>query len=99
MLVERIAGRRTCRGCKAGYHVQFKAPQVEDVCDLCGDTLLPREDDRPEVAQDRISTYYEQTAPVLTWMRDNARNIVDIDATQNITAVRDAILAALEQNS
>ena len=95
ILVERIAGRRTCRSCKAGYHVLFKPTAAEGVCDRCGGETVQRDDDKPAVAQDRISVYYEQTAPVLQWMRDNSRNVVDIDATQSIGDVRAAIHAAL----
>lgn len=96
VLVERIAGRRTCRECKAGYHVMFKPSSVEGVCDKCGGETFQRDDDRPEVAQNRITVYYEQTAPVLRWMRDNGRNVVDIDATMSIADVRAAISAALD---
>jgi adenylate kinase len=97
VLVERIAGRRTCRTCGTGYHVQFKPPAVPDTCDSCGGSdIYQRDDDRPEVALDRITTYYRQTAPVLQWMRDHERNVVDIDATQNIADVRSAVMAVLD---
>lgn len=96
MLVDRIAGRRSCKGCSAGFHVQFKPPSVEGVCDVCGSELFQRDDDKPAVVLDRIVTYEQQTAPVLTWMRDNGRNIVDIDATQSIADVRQAVHAALD---
>lgn len=96
VLVERIAGRRICRDCKTGYHVQFKPNQGGDVCDKCGGEVYQRDDDKPEVARKRIVEYREQTAPVLAWMRDNERNVVDIDGTQSISDVRASILAALD---
>jgi len=96
MLVSRIAGRRTCRECKTGYHVMFKPTAAPGVCDSCGGETYQRDDDQPAVVQNRITVYYEQTAPVLQWMRDNERNVVDIDATQSIADVRAAIHAALD---
>ena len=47
--VRRISGRRTCPQCERVYHVAFHPPQVEDVCDVDGSTLVQRADDRPEV--------------------------------------------------
>src|SRR5581483_5962756 len=38
LLTERIVGRPTCpnKACNAVYHIKFKAPKKEGVCDLCG---------------------------------------------------------------
>ena len=47
-IVSRLSGRRTCKECKAVYHVTGKPPKQEGVCDSCGGSLLQREDDRPE---------------------------------------------------
>ena len=39
IIADRIAGRRTCPKCKAGYHVTALPPNVEGVCDKCGELL------------------------------------------------------------
>ena len=41
-LVQRLAGRRMCRGCGKGYHVVFDPPEQEGVCDVCGAELYQR---------------------------------------------------------
>src|ERR1019366_4278781 len=43
-IVARIAGRRTCAGCKTVYHVATRPPKVADICDHCGGELFQRED-------------------------------------------------------
>jgi adenylate kinase len=96
VLVARISGRRTCAACGAGYHVLFKPPPRPGMCGQCDSELHQRADDHPSVARDRIETYYTQTAPVLTWMRDNERNIIDIDAIKSISDVRQAVYTALD---
>ena len=41
-LVQRLAGRRTCRHCGKGYHVVFDPPKADGVCDVCGGELYQR---------------------------------------------------------
>lgn len=74
-LVERIAGRFTCRKCGASYHERFHRPAVEGVCDVCGTAdLVHRPDDRPEALATRFAAYRNQTAPILPYYR--ARGIL-----------------------
>jgi len=56
-IVERIANRRSCKGCPAIYNVVFNPPKVENVCDECGGELYQREDQKPEVVQNRLEVY------------------------------------------
>ncbi|MBI4231408.1 MAG: adenylate kinase [Planctomycetes bacterium] len=77
-LVERLGGRRTCRACKANYHVRFLPPKVPGVCD-CGGDLVVREDDRPEAVRRRLDVYRDQTASLVAHYR--ARSVLhDVDA-------------------
>ncbi|SLN40317.1 adenylate kinase [Ruegeria meonggei] len=67
-LVERITGRHTCADCGEGYHIRFKRPKLEGVCDVCGGTRFKRRaDDTAETVRTRLSEYYEQTLPVLSY--------------------------------
>ena len=47
-IINRMSGRRACVTCGATYHVQYAAPKVENVCDVCGSGLVLRDDDKPE---------------------------------------------------
>ena len=63
-IVERMAGRRLCKGCGASYHIKYIPTKVEGVCDKCGGELYIRADDKPEVVKDRLKTYHSQTEPL-----------------------------------
>ena len=56
-IVERIANRRSCKGCSEIYNVVFNPPKVEGICDKCGGELYQREDQKPEVVQNRLEVY------------------------------------------
>jgi len=69
-LVERLAGRFSCRKCGASYHESYHRPADEGVCDSCGATdFVHRPDDRPEAVQKRFEVYRQQTAPILPYYR------------------------------
>ena len=68
-LVARLSGRRACPQCGANYHVSFKPPRTEGVCDRCGSSLQQREDDREEAIRERFSVYHRTTEPVADYYR------------------------------
>jgi len=65
ILVNRIAGRRICPACGAGYHVTNIPPRVDGICDACGGALKVRKDDNPETAKNRLAVYQAQTVPLI----------------------------------
>ena len=70
IIQDRIAGRRVCPKCKAGYHVTGLPPRVEGVCDKCGTALVIRKDDNPETVKDRLVVYHRETEPLIAYYRD-----------------------------
>jgi adenylate kinase len=70
-LVDRLAGRFSCRKCGASYHERYHRPKREGVCDVCGaDDFVHRPDDRPEAVKTRFDVYRRQTAPILPYYRN-----------------------------
>ena len=63
-IAARMSGRRVCAKCGASYHVEFKKPKAEGICDICGGELIRRKDDAPETVLDRLKVYHEQTEPL-----------------------------------
>ena len=63
-IIERMSGRRTCTKCGATYHIVYKAPKKEGICDICGEALTTRKDDVPEVVKSRLDTYHSETEPL-----------------------------------
>lgn len=70
ILIDRLAGRRVCSKCAAGYHVRNMPPKVADVCDACGSALVQRPDDNPETVRNRLAVFNKQTAPLIAWYRE-----------------------------
>lgn len=60
-LVDRLSGRRVCLKCGATNHVSQLNGRTQ--CD-CGETLVQRDDDKPETVLSRLKVYHDQTAPL-----------------------------------
>ena len=69
LLVERLSGRRVAEKSGRVYHIKFKPPKTENICDETGERLLHRKDDQPEVVHQRLKTYIEQTAPLIEYYK------------------------------
>lgn len=69
VLIERLAGRRTCKANGHVFQVKYNPPKVEGVCDFDQSPLYLREDDKPETVKHRISVYTQQTAPLINYYR------------------------------
>lgn len=69
-IVERIANRRSCRGCNEIYNVVFNPPKQEGICDKCGSKLIKREDDTIETVEQRLKTYYETSAKLIDYYKE-----------------------------
>ena len=63
-IVKRMSGRRVCPKCGASFHIEYKPSTKGEICDKCGDKLIIRKDDAPEVVLSRLETYHEQTEPL-----------------------------------
>ena len=90
-IMERMAGRRSCPKCGAGYHITFQPPKVEGICDECGGELVQRDDDKPETVGKRLDVYHEQTQPLIDYY-GAAGILKEIDGTQDIAKVFEDIL-------
>jgi adenylate kinase len=76
----RVLARRLCSRCGLDYNLIASRPAEPDTCDVCGGTLVAREDDTPEALEVRIRDYHEQTKPVLDLFR-RKEYVVTVDAT------------------
>jgi adenylate kinase len=95
VLVDRAAGRWTCRTCQATYNYRVKPPRQEGICDLDGGQLYQREDDRLDVVSERIRVYIQDTVPVVEYYRE--RGILrEVDGTRDINSVAADIERQLE---
>ncbi|MBO5746043.1 MAG: adenylate kinase [Clostridia bacterium] len=63
-IAARLGGRRVCPACGASYHLEYKKPEKDGICNLCGAELIQRKDDAPETVLERLAIYHEQTEPL-----------------------------------
>lgn len=63
-IAARMSGRRVCKDCGSSYHLEYKAPKADGVCDACDGELIQRKDDAPETVLDRLAVYHKQTEPL-----------------------------------
>ncbi|MCS7253053.1 MAG: adenylate kinase [Armatimonadetes bacterium] len=66
-IIQRLSGRRICKSCGFVYHLVYNPPKVDEICDLCGNKLIQREDDKPDVIKRRLQVYHEQTKPLVVY--------------------------------
>ncbi len=94
IIQDRIAGRRTCPKCKAGYHVTALPPKVAGVCDKCGAELVVRKDDNPDTVKDRLVVYHRETEPLIAFYE--AKGLLrKIDGNKGPVKNAEAFLAAM----
>ena len=75
----RVLARRLCASCGMDYNLIAGRPAAEGVCDVCGGTLVPREDDTAEALEVRLREYHGKTGPVLDAFR-RKEYVATIDA-------------------
>ena len=93
-IITRMSGRRACVGCGATYHIVYAAPKTENVCDVCGEALVLRDDDKPETVSKRLTVYHEQTQPLIDYY--NKEGVLKtVDGTKDLEEVFSEITGIL----
>jgi adenylate kinase len=93
-IVKRMSGRRACLKCGATYHLEYAAPKTEGVCDACGDSVVLRDDDKPETVGKRLEVYHEQTKPLIEYYKAQGV-LTTIDGTKSLDEVFQQIMDIL----
>jgi adenylate kinase len=82
VIIARMQGRRVCPKCGTLYNSVSRPPQTEGICDLDGEALVIREDDKPEVVRERLEQYEAQTHPVIDFFRQDRHRVFEVDASR-----------------
>ena len=96
VLLQRLAGRWTCTDCGHVYHMLFRPPQVEGICDFDGSALYQREDDTEETQKRRIEVYFERTEPLLDYYRQRGK-LVEVNGEQSIEEVQNDLVITVRK--
>jgi len=91
-VVRRVLARRLCSQCGLDYNLIAHRPKQDDRCDVCGGTLVARDDDNPTALAVRLREYHEKTRPVIDLFR-RKEFVAEIDATRPRDEVQAAIRA------
>lgn len=94
-IVQRMSGRRVCEKCGASYHLIYKKPNVDGVCDKCGGTLVQRKDDHPDTVKERLNVYHEQTEPLKDYYSKQGKLCI-VEGQDDVADTTKKVLAALE---
>ncbi len=97
-IVQRMSGRRVCPGCGASYHLEYKKPEKQGVCNHCGAGLVIRKDDSPEVVQERLQVYHAQTEPLKAYYQKTGKLRV-VQGQEQVADTTALTLRALEDEA
>jgi len=94
-LINRMTGRRICKGCGATFHVTFNPSSKDGNCDKCDGELYQRADDTVETVTKRLTVYSNQTKPLIEYYQDKGL-YSEIDGRQSIEKVFSDIVTSLK---
>ena len=94
VIVNRMSGRRVCPKCGSSYHLKNIPPKAEGICDRCGSEIIKRKDDDEDTVLKRLSTYHEQTEPLINYY-SNKGLLKNVDGCVPLTQTTDEILELL----
>ena len=88
-IVTRLSSRRTCKDC-------FQPSVGVDKCPSCGGDVYQREDDKAEVITRRLEIYQDQTAPIISFYR-NEGLLISVSALGNVEDITALAISALNR--
>ena len=80
---------------QATYHLLYKKPKAEGVCDICGGTLIQRKDDHPDTVKARLEVYHKETEPLIAHYKKQGV-VKRVDGQEEVADTTRLTLAALE---
>lgn len=85
-LVNRLSNRRVTKDGKYIYNLITNPPKKSGVCDVTGEPLLQRDDDKEEIVRKRMEVYESTIGPVIEYYKDMGK-LVQVDANKGVDAV------------
>ena len=101
LIINRMSGRRIHQSSGRSYHIEFNPPKNEGIDDETGETLIQRDDDKPDTVKNRLEVYWEQTNPLIVYYRSKSiqtdLKYIEIDGSKTMENVSLEIKEALEE--
>jgi adenylate kinase len=76
---ERIVNRRVHLASGRVYNIETKKPKVEGIDDVTGEPLTHRNDDHPEVLDNRLKNYQVKTFPIVAFLESEGLKVNTIN--------------------
>ena len=95
-IVERMSGRRVCPACGNSYHLLYKKPEKEGICNACGAELIIRADDHPDTVKERLDVYHSQTEPLKEYYGKKNKLFI-VEGQEEVADTSALVLKALEE--
>lgn len=94
-ITARLSGRRVCPKCGATYHLEYKKPEKDGICNACGEALIQRKDDEPETVLDRLHVYHEQTEPLKDYYEKTGKLVI-VEGQEEVADTTALVFKSLE---
>ncbi|KAH7914084.1 adenylate kinase-domain-containing protein [Hygrophoropsis aurantiaca] len=88
LLISRITGRLVHKASGRTYHREFQPPKKPMIDDVTGEPLEQRDDDNVDTLRKRLTTFHQQTGPVVSYYKSKGL-WHGIDAAQSPSVVWD----------
>jgi adenylate kinase len=95
VITKRLSGRRVCEKCANSYHMIYKVPKVEGICDACGGKLIQRKDDAPETVKARLVEYHAITEPLKDFY-EKLGKLTIVEGQEEVADTTKLVFEALE---
>ena len=96
IIVARQAGRRVALESGCVYHLEHNPPKVPGKCDVSGEDLIQREDDREDVIRYRLNIYEAKIKPIVEYYETKGL-LYKVDGDNNLNDVTSSIMSIIEK--
>lgn len=94
-LVERLGNRRVTKDGKNIYNLITNPPKVNGICDVTGEKLVQRDDDKEEVVRKRMKVFNETITPVLEFYKEKGL-LVEVEADRSLELVYEDLISKIK---
>jgi adenylate kinase len=95
VILDRLTTRRTCSNpdCQAIYNIKSNPPTEDGRCKICGSPVIQRDDETEEAIMNRLETYNEKTAPLISYYQKEGllKNILSLNSQETVEKIKEAL--------
>jgi adenylate kinase len=95
VILDRLTTRRTCSNpdCQAIYNIKSNPPTEDGRCKICGSPVIQRDDETEEAIMNRLETYNQKTAPLISFYQNEGLliSILSLNSQETVEKVKEAL--------